>query len=191
MGGHIPEALALALHDAHDIKYAIETGTYKANTTRFLGEHFDRVWSIEMDENWHKRAILVLKNQTNVTLVLGDSRFKLREVLQELDGPALLWLDAHWCGGARPEQAPEEECPLREELYAIRENDNSHYILIDDARLFTGRPNYPHNPDLWPTWDGGVQALLPERYHTIIHNDVIVSVPQLAKGTVETWRCTP
>jgi len=188
MGGHIPEALALALRDKHEIKYAIETGTYKAGTTRFLGENFEQVWSIEMDEHWHDRAKRALPDLPNVNLVLGDSRFELLNILQDLDGPALLWLDAHWCGGARDDQRPEEECPLSQELFAIRANDNSHYILIDDARLFTERPNYPHNADLWPTYEDGVKTLLPERYHTVIHDDVIVSVPQMAKGTVEQWR---
>ena len=186
MGGHIPEKLALSLRDRHGITTAIETGTYKAQTTRFLAENFANVYSIEMDEGWFNRARQVLNDLFNVTLLCGDSRQVLAQLLPTIKSPALLWLDAHWCGGAREDQLPEDECPLREELDAIRADGRSHYILIDDARLFVGRPEYPHNPELWPTWDE-VQALLPADNYTIVHNDVIVSVPMIAANAVKAW----
>jgi hypothetical protein len=186
MGGHIPEQLAFSLKERHGITIAIETGTYKAQTTRFLGENFLQVYSIEMDEGWYTRAQEVLADLPNVSLILGDSRDVLAALLPALDAPALFWLDAHWCGGARADQPSAHECPLREELDAIRADGRGHYILIDDARLFTGRPEYPHSPDLWPTWDE-VRQILPEKNYAMIHNDVIVSVPRIAKNAVMEW----
>ena len=114
----------------------------------------------------------------------GDSRRELNDILAKLNEPVIFWLDAHWCGGARDDQKPEEECPLREELLAVRAFDGKSYILIDDARLFTGRPKYPHDPDLWPTLEE-IKRLFPSGYFTTIADDIIISVPLAARDTAE------
>jgi hypothetical protein len=185
--GHVPEKLVIELRDRFGITTAIETGTYKGQSTRFLAQCFKRVWSIEMDKSWWVRACEVLSDSDNLTLVHGDSRDELEAILSKINEPCILWLDAHWCGGARDDQKPEEECPLSEELRSIVAHNKEHVILIDDARLFTGRPTYPHNPALWPTYED-IKQLLPNGYTTSVHDDIIVSVPDAMHYVVKDWK---
>lgn len=167
--------LALALRDQYGITTFIETGTYKAQTTQWAVTEFDRVVSIELDEGWHKRAMGQLIKHKNVKLLLGDSGQELAKVLKRLKKPALIWLDAHWC---KVEKATRPECPLREELAAIRESGVEHFILIDDARLFEN----PSNSD-WPTM-GEINKLFPYGYKMTIWNDAIIAVPSKALKVV-------
>lgn len=187
MGGKIPGDLAQALRDKYGLSVAIETGTYKAGSTRWLGNNFDIVYSIEMCDRWYQSAREKVATYHNIHLVHGDSRDQLPELLSDLgDTPALLWLDAHWCGGVRDNQKPEEECPLLEELAAVRESSARHHVLIDDARFFLGIPEYLHDPTKWPSIDEVIRAL-PEDYHVRICRDVIAAVPNECSAVVDAW----
>lgn len=168
--------LALALRDTYNLTTFIETGTYKAVTTQWAAKNFERVVSIELDENYHLRAKKIFAKQKGVKLIQGDSATELAKVLKRIKTPALIWLDAHWCKASK---ATRSECPLREELQAIRDSGVEHFILIDDARLFENPPN-----EDWP----GVQELiklLPPVCYLRFWNDAIIAVPIGAKETVE------
>jgi hypothetical protein len=189
MGGHIPESIVLKLKDTFDIQYGIETGIYKAGSTKFLCREFQRVWAVEMDRGWYNRALEMKKDVLpNATLIFGDSRDILPYILADpdLDSPALIWLDAHWCGGARPKQSPNEECPLDIELSVLRNCDKDHFVLIDDARCFLGRPDHHHNPDLWPTYDF-VRSMQRAHYICKVYNDVIYMLPDKAEILLDQW----
>lgn len=172
--------LALALRDEFGLDTFIETGTYKAQTTTWAAENFKRVVSIEANEELHQRAVKVLGDTKNTRLILGDSAEELGKVARRLKKPALIWLDAHWCKGVK--ELP--ECPLVDELKAIRESGLAHFILIDDARLFTSPPNPPHKAEEWPAY-GEVKGMIPEGYYITIWNDAIIAVPHEAKALVE------
>jgi hypothetical protein len=126
-----------------DINFAVETGTHNARTSKFLAEHFDVVFTIELypDENPydgknHKKHYEEIGNQhENLTFLFGDSRDILGTVLSELpDERFFILLDAHSM----------LEGPLREELKLIKENSNrtDHVMLIDDCRDL-GQGNFP------------------------------------------------
>lgn len=170
------KGLALALRDAYDLDAFIETGTYKAQTTTWAADNFKRVVSIELDSGWHKRAKEIFTRQKNVTLVKGDSAIELVKVLKRLKKPALIWLDAHWC---KTKETTVNECPLREELQAIKESGIEHLILIDDARLFQNPPN-----EQWPTLKE-ISSLLPEGYRYRVWNDTIIAVPASAPPPIK------
>jgi UDP-glucuronate 4-epimerase len=175
--GDIRRTPARALQHALDIAYAVETGTWRGETARWLARYFEHVWTIEIDDAPD------LDDVENLTLVQGDSRHELARVLDILDAPALLWLDAHWCAGAGHPR-PDCECPLREELKAIRPGD---YVLIDDANYFTnGDPSGEHSREQWPALDE-IEAALPDGYELSIHRDVIIAVPPAAVKMVEDW----
>jgi hypothetical protein len=53
----------------------------------------------------------------------------------------LFWLDGHYSGGATARG--HKDCPVLEELDAIFNSPFEHVIYIDDARLFTGKDDYP------------------------------------------------
>lgn len=168
VGFNALKELALALRDQYQITTFIETGTYKGTTTEWATDNFKRVISIELDEGWHKRAKETLDKRKGLKLILGDSGVELAKVLKRIKEPALIWLDAHWC---KAKEAQVSECPLREELQAIRDSKINHFILIDDARLFQNPPNQD-----WPTLDE-VQQLLPAGYKMVIYEDAIIALP--------------
>lgn len=168
--------LALALRDQYNLTTFIETGTYKAATTAWATDNFKQVVSIELDEGWHSRAKRkIFAKQKGVKLLLGDSAIVLPKVLKRLRQPALIWLDAHWCKAGK---ATAPECPLREELKAIRDSGVEHFILIDDARLFIEPPNSD-----WPSLDE-IHNLLPDSYFTEFWNDAIIAAPLKATELV-------
>jgi hypothetical protein len=118
-----------------DINFAVETGTHDARTSKFLAEHFDVAFTIELfpDNNPYDgksyRQIYedIKKTHENLTFLFGDSREILGNVLSELpDERFFILLDAHSM----------LEGPLREELKLIKQssNRNDHVILIDDCR---------------------------------------------------------
>jgi hypothetical protein len=66
--------------------------------------------------------------------------------MNELNEPAIFWLDGHYSGGFTA--MGEKETPVYEELKIIFSNKQDHVILIDDARLFNGNDGYPTFDDL-------------------------------------------
>ena len=166
----VPKELALELAQAAGIVDFVETGTYKGDTTRWAAENFERVITIEAYKPRYTKTKSALKALKNITLVNDDSRNLYKHMPE---GAAVLWLDAHWCGDYEKSLGTPGECPLIDELYAVRESD---IILIDDARLFTSPPPRPHDPAQWPDL-ASVRLALPGRY-IAIYNDVIIAVPQ-------------
>lgn len=125
------------------INFAVETGTHDARTSKFLAEHFDIVFTIELypdynpydGKNYREHYEQINKEQENLTFLFGDSRDVLGTVLSELpDERFFILLDAHSM----------LEGPLREELKLIKENSNrnDHVMLIDDCRDL-GQGNFP------------------------------------------------
>lgn len=173
----VNEDLTLKLREAFGIETFIETGTYKGGTALWASRHFHRVTTIEAYRPRYDRFTATAL-PPNVEAIFGDSRLKLADVLAPLQVPALLWLDAHWCGeGAH--NANGDECPLREELAAILAHEAAasvqHVIMIDDARLFTAPPPYPHDPAQWMTVRD-IMAMVPARGWSIFE-DVIYILP--------------
>lgn len=173
----IPEETARELRDRFSIELLVETGTYKAGTTRWAAANFKNVISIESHEPYFVRAKGIGLPE-NVALYYGDSRAVLPGVLRKLHQPILFWLDAHWCGSYEKSVGTDGECPLREELEAIKAHPHysEHVILIDDARLFTSPPQQPHDATQWMTYDE-IAALLNDKEITI-RDDVIFAIPK-------------
>jgi hypothetical protein len=126
-----------------DINFAVETGTYDAKTSKFLAEHFDVVFTIELHpdvnpydgKTYSQLYKEISSTHENLTFLFGDSREVLGTVLSELpDERFFILLDAHSM----------LEGPLREELKLIKEhsNRNDHVILIDDCRDL-GQGDFP------------------------------------------------
>src|SRR5262249_12323652 len=102
---------------------------------------FDRIYSVEIEPHFCRRARQVFARYPHVTILAGDSAAVLPGILQTLPGPSLFWLDAHYSGGLTG--SAETECPVTTELNSIFEHSSKHIILIDDADCFTGRNCYP------------------------------------------------
>jgi hypothetical protein len=125
----------------------VESGTALGETAWALRRRFDRVYTIELDPRLCRRARARFARSPNVTVLEGDSGIRLAEVLAELHGPTLFWLDSHV---QRAESVRGElPTPAAAELGAIVSRGlDGHVVLIDDARLFSGRDGWPSVEEL-------------------------------------------
>lgn len=184
----VHEALVKDLTNEVELNLFIETGTYKGGTAVWAAQNFKQVVTIEAHPpRYEKTAAALAGKYPNLSFRLGDSRRLLRSVLKEVDEPALLWLDAHWCGNYELSQENGDECPLVEELKIVASCDIfiRHFIMIDDARLFLNPPPRPHNPTQWPEMKE-IVSLLPGRAITIFE-DVIYAFPVNYARFLERW----
>lgn len=121
----------------------IETGTYKGAMVKASINHFSRIYSIELDKVLAKDAQNTFKEHRHVSILEGDSTRLLNKILPEIKTPCIFWLDAHYSSGITARG--EKDTPIMEELNVILKHplSASHVILIDDARDFNGRGDYP------------------------------------------------
>jgi len=148
----------------------VEGGTFKGGTAKKMSETFRRVYTIEKSDVMFDIAKENLKDVSNVTMLKGDTREHLTQILENNDN-ILFWLDAHWSGGDT--YGEEDECPLIEELEIIFDYPGKNYIiLIDDARLFLAPPPYPHKIENWPSLKK-IMNVLPVNKEVTVFEDVI------------------
>jgi len=121
------------IENISNIKYAVETGTHRGYTTKFLCDHFEKVYSIEKypDQNYYGDTSLreiykqLESENSNLLINIGDSSQILPELLKaHSSDPFVFIFDAH--------NGPDG--PLLEELtiVATHSNNKEHVIVIDD-----------------------------------------------------------
>lgn len=137
----LKQATVLEYAQRYSLRTFIETGTYYGEMIRAALRSFDRIYSVEIEPNFYRRACSVFRKEPHVTILQGDSATVLPGILQSLAGPALFWLDAHYSGGLTG--SADTECPTSAELLSIFAHPYKHVILIDDADCFTGDNSYP------------------------------------------------
>lgn len=162
----------------------IETGTFHGETAAWASTCFQRVVTIEGSEPLYRQAKERYADIANIEFIHGDSRDQLGKLLPRLTSPAILWLDAHWCGGET--HGVTDECPVLEELKVITSSSLDHFVLVDDARLFLAPPPPPHVADQWPDIQEISQALSTASYprHIYVFEDVILAVPTWATARI-------
>jgi hypothetical protein len=132
---------------AYDVSTLIETGTYRGDMIFAQKDRFKKVMSIELGLDFFQAAKERFKSDQNVVLYHGDSATVMPQVLPQLTGPAIFWLDGHYMPGVT--EKGNKECPVYEEVDAILKYEGmNHVMLIDDARLFVGKYDYPTIPEL-------------------------------------------
>lgn len=190
----IPLEEANHLRSVLGLKVAVEGGTYQGGTAKKLSNYFDKVYTIEKSEAMIEIAKKNLVGIENVSILDGDTRSNLPNLLSKEDN-ILFWLDSHWSGGET--YGEQDECPLIEELELIfNSNLGKCVILIDDARLFMAPPPEPHDERVWPSI-ADITSVLPDSWDLIIWNDVIFVTPKaiefrkyMQKKTTSEWiRC--
>lgn len=182
----VPQELVARLTKEFGIATFVETGTHKGNTAEWASSYFEKVFTIEGSELWYERTKQRLSPQSNVSMLFGHSARVLPEVVGQLAGPALFWLDAHWSG--RQTAGADDQCPLLGEIAAINSPALDHFVLIDDARLFLSPPAPPHNVDQWPDI-AAILATLNAAHpkYTVVFEDAIIAVPVAAKRLVQAY----
>jgi len=130
-------------------RYFIETGTFLGDTVEYFKNKFDVIYSIELSEELANKAKVRFANDINVTIVHGDSSIKLKDMIVDLKEPILFWLDGHYSSEffIKDEYIKtakgDTNTPIQLELDVILNSSVLPIILIDDARLFTGKNDYP------------------------------------------------
>lgn len=120
----------------------IETGTYLGDTLFSQKNNFKKLISIELSQKLFKAAVSRFKKYPHIQLYHGNSGDVLYRIMPEIKNRALLWLDGHYSGGITAKG--KTECPVFRELDAVfSNNDSLHVVMIDDARLFIGKRDYP------------------------------------------------
>lgn len=153
----------------------VETGTYYGDTAIIASKFFEKVITIERSEKYYQIAKKNVENYPNINIMYGDSRIILKKVLNELNSPAIFWLDAHRCADA---YGCDDECSLLEELFLIKSNSLDNIILIDDARYFIRPPLKPHNSCYWPSLIQITEIFKSRDVYMAIVDDVWVIIPQ-------------
>jgi len=145
------------------LKTFIETGTYTGDMVEVARSLFSSVHSIEIDAHLFADAKSRFANDKRVTIHNGDSGLLLPEILSRIYQGCLFWLDGHFSGFGTGRAAL--DTPIRQELLAILTHRcETHVILIDDARCFTGENGYPTLEELGalirnyrPKWNWRIQ----------------------------------
>ena len=112
-------------HAKFRFQCAVETGTFKGNTTVGLAKLFPRVFTIELDSALHAETAPRFATYPNVVALVGHSPAVLRRILPELAYPLFAYLDAHWG----------DPWPLRDELELLLSVKRPKLILIHDFRV--------------------------------------------------------
>lgn len=114
----------------------VETGTLNgAGIVRALNSGYNKVISIELDENFYKVAKESFTLVPNVEVVHGDSGLVLGEVIENINEKITFFLDGHYSGHGTA--CGIHEYPLLPELNHIKNHSiKDHVIMIDDLRLW-------------------------------------------------------
>lgn len=120
----------------------IETGTYMGRMVSVTKNNFKEIFSIELDKELFEKAVKKFKNYPHIHILNGNSGKVLPQILASIKKTCLFWLDAHYSSGVTAKG--DVETPIVEELKAVFNHSiRSHVILIDDARFFIGKNDYP------------------------------------------------
>lgn len=111
----------------------IETGTcFGRSVTMALELGFQHVRSVEAKKERYEECVKLFASQPQVRLWHGESVTALPEMLADLTGPALFWLDAHPSGEDSHNTGDQSEILMAELRILAAHRVKSHVILIDD-----------------------------------------------------------
>ncbi len=120
----------------------VETGTFLGEMIEAQKKRFKQIISIELGVDLFQKAQEKFSNDKHIQIYQGDSGKVLEKILQSIEKPAIFWLDGHYSGGITAKG--EKNSPIYEELDAIFNSKKlNHVLLIDDARCFVGKDDYP------------------------------------------------
>ena len=172
--GGIPVDYIKQFTERFNIPIFIETGTAGGDSIRTVAPMFRKCHTIEIIEGRPNGVF-----PENVQLHIGNSAKIINEITNWYPRDYIFfWLDAHW---SEPYESGEgvNECPILEEIEAIKHLAGRAIIMIDDARLFFGRPPHPNNPTKWPRFQYVFETLrksFPDHITTIV-DDYIICFP--------------
>ena len=140
--GHLDPNFIKQLVEEFKPDIFLETGTYNGMTASVASSFFKQVHTVELSQPHYREAKALFATSNNVNVYWDSSPEMIREVVPNLDGHILFWLDAHYSGGTTVRgndnhNDPDADTAIRKELEVIKECNIQHCtILIDDIRGF-------------------------------------------------------
>lgn len=154
----------------YKINKLYESGTFKGDMVYGMRKKFKDIVSIELSDFFYKLALGRFKKNKHIKIIKGDSEKEIKKYLKNLNEPSVFWLDGHNSFGDTAKG--KLNTPIVSELKSILSHKNkSHVILIDDAREFTGKNDYPKINNL-------KMMLKKSNYSMKIESDIIRITPQ-------------
>tara|TARA_B000000475_G_scaffold248027_1_gene222718 strand:- start:126 stop:764 length:639 start_codon:yes stop_codon:yes gene_type:complete len=149
--GQLNEAIQIKnVLDFYDIKNFVETGTGQAEVVQTVIEADDtlNVHTIEVIPEIYDKNKINFSYLKDVNWHLGTSFDILPEILPDLKGTTLFWMDAHFPGADfglssyGDEKDDDKRLPLKKELETIVENRDvsNDVFVIDDLRIYEDGP---------------------------------------------------
>lgn len=144
MGGSITDTEILNVRKIpryQNIKYFVETGTYRGDSTLLAAKHFHHVYTTEIHEGLHNEAKQRADREgiTNITFLLGDSVKLIGDVARQTCESSCYFIDSH-ISGSESGWNGTQRVPIFEELTQILQHQHGPSVfIIDDARLWQGK----------------------------------------------------
>ena len=184
-----PFEMIKAITNGFEVENFVETGTAGGDTILEAAKIYKNSHSIELIEGRLLESVKkeIKYKKLNPNLHIGYSTAILPDIIRELEGYAIFWLDAHY---SDPTASTDdvEECPVLEEI-RILANYKKAIIIIDDARLFLGAPPEPLNADKWANIQQIFKHLnvyFPYNLSTIV-DDYVICIPNEMKENFDKY----
>jgi len=130
------------LTQTYSLSQFIETGCYLGEGLSYaqaLG--YTNMYSCDID---HTRVIECQSKFPNAAIIHRESVGFLEQVLPQVHGAALFWLDAHYPADYGQAESVETKFPVIEEILCIKQhkiNYQQDVIIIDDIRVLDSEDN--------------------------------------------------
>ncbi len=149
------------------LKNFVETGCFAGDGLLVAKEiGFGRLYSCDVKED---HVTEVRKRIPSADVRLSKSVDFLRNVILELKGPTLFWLDAHYPKHYGMHDLDGPKNPLKEELVALaaKSGIEGDVILADDIRVIRDPENPVYNPALEEDIEGQQSGYFVETRYTL------------------------
>ena len=167
--------------DFYNIKNFVETGTGKAEVVQTVVEADDtlNIHTIEVIPEIFNKNKINFSYLKDVNWHLGTSFDILPQILPNLKGVALFWMDAHFPGADfglssyGDEKDDDKRLPLKKELETIMENRDTtnDVFVIDDLRIYEDGPFESGNWDERSKYGGDgiefIEKLFDETHYIV------------------------
>jgi hypothetical protein len=155
-------------------RHYIETGTYLGDGIRNVLNNYENIHSIELADKWYQYNVEQFKTYKNVKMYHGDSKKILPELLNNINEPITIFLDAHYSGGTTA--FGEEEVPLLFELEILKNRKYDDIIIIDDCRLLgkTGTCGNEGSNSIYPKMNFDWAGITEKHIENLMKKDYIL-----------------
>ena len=184
----------------YGISNFIETGTGGGETLSYVKDYpFKLIQSCEIEPTQYEKLCKQFA-APNIKLWNGSSTEMLKKMLDQCDGPALIFLDAHFPGAGyvrtefkTDEYSISDTLPLEKELAIIRDwkYGCESVIVVDDLRIYKSGNyeggDWPERESLFGNLDSSFlyDSLTDHRYEEkLVHQGCIIYYPVISSVSV-------